>query len=421
MLMSGLTFGITEGTGLGKVSSSMKPMERFRAMGERGLINTGVRLSLTGEKVEHVFKQELGSTMLAMGQSVVGDIGEKLSRRTESVIQRSPQGDVGIQKNAKTGSLRFAQDDGFFREGSLGKSLLHGTLGGMYSQVTSGKFATGFLGGGMGEVLAPITESSGVTKLMSSSVMLGLGGDVRDIQTVGQVSGSVVENNNLLHALRNVGIALFGISKEEAMILGSVAATGVTVQTVSNMESEPSVPSILSTPLPEQSKPKVLSTPIHEREVSIFSTPVSDQPSWSIVSTPEHTYQPWQTLPGFIPEQGEDMSVLYKYSPTDVPVRIEGKWSNNDLRRGLKGKNPIGLGTPDLHHADQMPGSAIHEILPGIHRGSKALHPNKYNQGVTSKMREQDRQLHWWYRAREEGAGEVFPDLIYDKNITNDK
>ena len=31
------------------------------------------------------------------------------------------------------------------------------------------------------------------------------------------------------------------------------------------------------------------------------------------------------------------------------------------------------------------------------------------------KMRTQNRQLHWWYRAREEGADQRFPNLIHDK------
>ena len=193
MLMAGLTYGITEGMSLGQVTSGMKPMARFRAMAERGLINTGVRSSFTGEKLEHVFKSEFGSTMLAMGQSVLGDIGEKLSKRNEPVLSTSP----GVIP-AKAGILGGTTS--LFQEGGLGKALLHGTLGGMYSQVTTGKFGTGFLGGSLGELFAPITESPQVTKLISSSVMFGLGGDVRDIETVGSVSESVVENNFLDHS-----------------------------------------------------------------------------------------------------------------------------------------------------------------------------------------------------------------------------
>ena len=107
-------------------------------------------------------------------------------------------------------------------------------------------------------------------------------------------------------------------------------------------------------------------------------------------------------------------SKMIDYSPNDPPVRIQSDWSDADIKNALKGRTPKGLGSPDLHHADQMPGSAIHEVLPSVHRGNKTLHPNKFNQGVTPKMRQQDKQLHWWYRAREQGADQKFPDLIYD-------
>ena len=30
-------------------------------------------------------------------------------------------------------------------------------------------------------------------------------------------------------------------------------------------------------------------------------------------------------------------------------------------------------------------------------------------------MRKADRELHWWYRAREQGAEQIYPDLVYDK------
>lgn len=61
-----------------------------------------------------------------------------------------------------------------------------------------------------------------------------------------------------------------------------------------------------------------------------------------------------------------------------------------------------------------MPGSAIHELDSEFHRGYKFLHQNKFNQGVTSDMRKSDRNLHWWYRAREQGADQILPDWIYD-------
>jgi hypothetical protein len=104
------------------------------------------------------------------------------------------------------------------------------------------------------------------------------------------------------------------------------------------------------------------------------------------------------------------------YGVNNPPVRIQGTWSDQDIKDGLRGRPPRGLGSPDLHHADQMPGSGIHEVLPAQHRGNPALHPNdRRGQGVTPDMRRQDRELHWWYRAREQGADQRFPHLIYDK------
>ena len=103
------------------------------------------------------------------------------------------------------------------------------------------------------------------------------------------------------------------------------------------------------------------------------------------------------------------------YNAGDVPVRIQGPWSINDMKQGLLGHSPRGINKPDLHHGGQMPGSAKHEIIPSQHRNNQALHQNKYNQGVTPDMRQSDRQLHWWYRAREQGADQLLPDWIYDK------
>jgi hypothetical protein len=102
------------------------------------------------------------------------------------------------------------------------------------------------------------------------------------------------------------------------------------------------------------------------------------------------------------------------YGVNDPPVRMPGEWSKSDIYNGLYGRSPQGLGRPQLHHAGQMPGSGVHEILPSDHLGNAALHPNKWNQGVTGAMRTQDAKLHWWYRAQEEGAWSVYPNHIYD-------
>ena len=103
------------------------------------------------------------------------------------------------------------------------------------------------------------------------------------------------------------------------------------------------------------------------------------------------------------------------YGVTGTPKRVEGPWTVNDLKQGAFGRPPRKLGRPDLHHADQMPGSGIHEVPPGLHRGNSSLHPNKWNQGVTDQMRMQDRQLHWWYRSQEMGGRDILgPGYYYD-------
>jgi hypothetical protein len=62
-----------------------------------------------------------------------------------------------------------------------------------------------------------------------------------------------------------------------------------------------------------------------------------------------------------------------------------------------------------------MPGSAVHEAWPSEHRGNPNLHPNSVRQGVTSQMRQEHRQLHWWYRSQEAGGWEILgPEAYYD-------
>lgn len=90
------------------------------------------------------------------------------------------------------------------------------------------------------------------------------------------------------------------------------------------------------------------------------------------------------------------------YGVNDPPVRLYGPWTQEDLARMMNGAPPRSYGFPHLHHADQMPGSAIHEVPQDIHRRPE-LHPNKFNQGVSSEMREADRKLHWMMRASEMG------------------
>ena len=113
-------------------------------------------------------------------------------------------------------------------------------------------------------------------------------------------------------------------------------------------------------------------------------------------------------------DKTSDITTGAGYGASDPPVRIDGEWTINDMKQALLGHSPRGLGNPDIHHGGQMPGGSLHEVLPNQHRNNSALHPNLYNQGVTNEMRVSDRQLHWWYRAREQGADELLPDWIYD-------
>lgn len=94
------------------------------------------------------------------------------------------------------------------------------------------------------------------------------------------------------------------------------------------------------------------------------------------------------------------------------PQRFEGPWTQRDLARAAEGKGPLdmiptrnaaGNEVPlELHHAGQMPGSAIHEVPP-FHSGIPGIHPNKYNQGVTPSMRAEDAALHWQMRGQQMG------------------
>jgi hypothetical protein len=100
------------------------------------------------------------------------------------------------------------------------------------------------------------------------------------------------------------------------------------------------------------------------------------------------------------------------YGVNDPPSRLAGPWTQRDLQRAAEGKGPLDLDPTtnaagkevplELHHAGQMPGSAIHEAPP-FHSKLPGLHPNQYNQGVTPAMRTQDAQLHWQLRGQEMG------------------
>ncbi|WP_433534554.1 polymorphic toxin-type HINT domain-containing protein [Micromonospora sp. CA-249363] len=102
--------------------------------------------------------------------------------------------------------------------------------------------------------------------------------------------------------------------------------------------------------------------------------------------------------------------------PSVSPIRVEGPWTRGDIGRGSHGLRPNHLGDRiEIHHADQMPGSPIHEVDQVTHRGTGSLlHPNAVNQGVTPTMRAEDTKLHWWYRSQEQGWGHYDPEIWFE-------
>ena len=113
---------------------------------------------------------------------------------------------------------------------------------------------------------------------------------------------------------------------------------------------------------------------------------------------------------GQIAKVVDDVADVTGFGPKADPIRIQGPWTKDDLIRAADGKGPVdfiptvnkaGKKMPlELHHGDQMPGSAIHEVPPSH---SKFIPHPQPNQGVTPLMRNQDSQLHWYMRGREMG------------------
>lgn len=75
----------------------------------------------------------------------------------------------------------------------------------------------------------------------------------------------------------------------------------------------------------------------------------------------------------------------------------------SETLKGLRTRNSAGREvTLELHHADPMPGSAIHEVTP-FHYDIPGAHPNKCNQGVTDDVRTLNTRFHWQMRGQEMG------------------
>ncbi|MGC5245005.1 hypothetical protein ACPXCH_35195 [Streptomyces albogriseolus] len=143
------------------------------------------------------------------------------------------------------------------------------------------------------------------------------------------------------------------------------------------------------------------------------------KPAWGalrgnlfVPSVKVHAYAPGWGVPNY----GSRAAGGTGTGPADTPIRHSGPWTRGDIGRGAYGKAPKHLGHDiEIHHADQMPGAAIHELDQKVHRGpSTDLHRNKWNQGVTDEMRKQDTQLHWWYRSQEQGWGVYHPGLWFE-------
>ncbi|MCZ0991799.1 polymorphic toxin-type HINT domain-containing protein [Streptomyces diastatochromogenes] len=103
------------------------------------------------------------------------------------------------------------------------------------------------------------------------------------------------------------------------------------------------------------------------------------------------------------------------YGPADDATRVSGPWTKNDIGRGTRGLRPNQVGDRlQIHHADQMPGSPIHELDQDFHLNAD-IHRNRFNQGVDKLMRRQDTQMHWWYRSMEQGWGSAYgPEAWFD-------
>ena len=173
MLIGGATAGLQKVVDLEKVTAGVVQLpelgQRAVQMTGRGLVQASVSSLVTGEKFGDALKSAAGSTALALGQSVVGDVGVS----------------AGLG------------------EGSLGKVAMHAGLGGLYSKVTGGTFASGAIGGGVSEAMMPSSKLEDPSKLVpvvGAFASFVTGGSAKDITTASSVASSVVENNRRLHS-----------------------------------------------------------------------------------------------------------------------------------------------------------------------------------------------------------------------------
>ncbi|MET9081131.1 RHS repeat-associated core domain-containing protein [Streptomyces sp. NPDC004237] len=141
-------------------------------------------------------------------------------------------------------------------------------------------------------------------------------------------------------------------------------------------------------------------------------------PAWGALKTGfKGLLAPKVTVHAYTPGHGAGTTGGTGAGPTDDPIRYAGPWTRADIGRGSRGLSPqrLGNGRIEIHHADQMPGSGVHELERNRHRGAGTdLHRNRWKQGVTKDMRTTDTRLHWWYRSQEHGWGVYDPRTWFD-------
>ena len=180
-----------------KLAPGMDVGQRIGSLATQTVINSGVRTGLagmSGEDIGHVWKSESLLSTIALGQSAIGDIGEK-------------------QKLA---------------EGGLGKIAMHGTLGGLYSQAMDGSFASGAIGGGISELMMPsskLEESNHFAPVASAVASFAIGSNAKEIGMSTSVASGVIENNRRLHSkeLEVLKEASIGKTPEEQVRLKETA------------------------------------------------------------------------------------------------------------------------------------------------------------------------------------------------------
>ena len=87
-------------------------------------------------------------------------------------------------------------------DGGLGKGLLHGVTGGIYSSMNGGSFASGLVGGTSSELVSPLLslqEHQKYSGVIGAGASALAGGKAKEMQLSSSISSSLVENNRRMH------------------------------------------------------------------------------------------------------------------------------------------------------------------------------------------------------------------------------